>query len=341
MQARQVAFGVLLLVVGGALLVGTGYGLGTLGSETVAESNESDEQFGHEVTSFAQSSAVEAERAVEGGMWNAAINVSDLPEDAVRDRTQVLENRLVQLEERRTGLAADRENMSAIAYTAQASQVRVEIANVRSAVNQTRQTAIRHGVDDVTALERLQRDARNMTGPDIAAAARNITDTPRGPPGHAGPPAGVGPPTDGNESNHPGDRQVGPPTDGNESDHPGNGPLGPPTDGNDSDRPGNGNVGPPTDNNEMNGNGTNGPGGGPSGPPTDGNESDHPGNGQAGPPTDDASPGDANSSNYSQSAGSDTDHSDDQSDRGERDADEPGKSDDNDAGPPDDREPDN
>ena len=320
MQARQVAFGVLLLVVGGALLVGTGYGLGTLGSETVAESNESDEQFGHEVTSFAQSSAVEAERAVEGGMWNAAINVSDLPEDAVRDRTQMLEDRLVQLEERRTGLAADRKNMSAIAYTAQASQVRAEIANVRSAVNQTRQTAIRHGVDDVTALERLQRDARNMTGPDISAAARNITDTPRGPPGHAGPPADAGPPTDGNNS----------------------------------DRPGNGDVGPPTDNNEMNGNGTDGPGGGPPGPPTDGNESDHPGNGQAEPPTDDASSGDANSSTHSQSAGSDVDHFGDQSNRGERDADDPrqpvddaGLPDndagppDNDAGPPDDRGPDN
>lgn len=226
MRGRQVTLGVVLLVVGGALVVGTTVGFGTITSDTAAETNESDEQFGLEMTSFAQSSASEAEGAVENGMWEVRMNVSDRPGDEIRNRTHVLEDRLAALEQRRAQLEADRENMSEIAYTAQATRTRAEIANLRSATNQTHRTATQHGIN-VTTLERLQNDARNMTGPEVAEVARQLTDTPRGPPDRAGPPGENGSPGEGDG-------------DGNDTDRTGSGEPGPPGHGNDSDRPGNG-----------------------------------------------------------------------------------------------------
>jgi hypothetical protein len=166
-----------------------------------------------------------------------------------------------------------------------------------------------------TAIQTLQDRANNLTGPEVASIARNITG---GGSGSIGPPAdvpgnGSGPPIDdpGNGTGPPIDdpgNGTGPPIDdpGNGSgppiDDPGNG-TGPPGDGppgNGTDPPGDGPPGNGTDppGDGPPGNGTDPPGDGPPGngtdPPGDGPPGDGPpGNGTGppggGPPGDDTS----------------------------------------------------
>jgi hypothetical protein len=288
MNARQYLIIVVLLATGAALVAGSSVGLGMSLSNTEEEvtgqslqtdddtQDENTSGMGKQVTSFMQSTAVDVNNSVESGIWEASVNSSENASEIVNQRVDSLEDRLSALQNKSERLDEMRANGSTgLLHSARASSVRAKIANLKSAIIQTGQTARRVGVN-VTKLEQLRQNASNMTGPEVSEVARNITDAPNnasktGPPGNLGNGNQTGPPEDpgnGNETGPPEDsgngNETGPPED------PGNGnETGPPED------PGNGNeTSPPED--PGNGNET--------GPP------ENPGNGnKTGPPED---PGD-------------------------------------------------
>lgn len=209
-----------------------------------ATGGDDEESYGAQVSSFMQSTAADANGSVERGMWDAAVSDDADPAAAIDDRSRSLQARLDALERRSEALAAARANISGVAYTARASAIHAQIANLQAAVNQTMTTAERRGVN-ATRLDELRRAAGNATGPEIAAMARNITDAGGGPP----------PWVDG-----------GPP-----DDVPGNGTDGGPPDDAPGDGSGNDGEGGPPDEPPGAGSGNEGEGGPPDdGPPDDG-----------------------------------------------------------------------
>ena len=194
---------------------------GTAGD--TADNRTVNGSFGTQVTSFMQASAASANSSVESGIWQTSVNRSAQPERAVENRAAALDRRLDRLQNRSEELAAMRERgeIPEVAYTARASAIRAQIDSLRTAISEANETATQVGVN-TTRLDRLRDRAANMTGPEVAALARNITDVGRGPPPGAGPPNGTPP-------------QAGP---------PGNGTGGPPGEGPPDDR---GDGGPPDD----------------------------------------------------------------------------------------------
>ena len=243
MKRRQVAVTVALVVCSAVLVAVPVAGLaGTTPTQldNASATNTTNSSFGTQIASFMQASAVDINTSVESGMWQASVNqtidASGDPTSKVDARATRLERRLRQLQNRTERLQAQRDALPEVAYTARASALREQIANLREDVNSTTTTAMRVGVN-ASRLDRLRSAAGNATGPAVAEAARSITDAPRGPPTGvpgAGPPADAGenggPPAD---AGPPSDR--GPPSD-NRSTSAGNGTSGPPTD-----------AGPPSD----------------------------------------------------------------------------------------------
>lgn len=191
---------------------------GDVGSTAVqAEPTDNESKLGIAITSFAQSTAVDAQSSAEQGLWQVQANATfeqnatgNETEELISDRAAELERRLQTLQNRTDRLERNRENLSGAAYNARASALRSQIANVRSAITQANQTAASRGVN-MTHLDRLRNNAANLTGPEVAAIARNITDVSRGPPegvpgpssGQRGPPADRGPQAPGNASTGP------------------------------------------------------------------------------------------------------------------------------------------
>lgn len=243
MRERQALVVTAILFAGAIFVAAPAMGLG---ADVLSDSQEVDNEsaasnesnLGAQVSSFAQASAADANGSVDITMWEAAVNESDDPEDDVDNRTDALLDRLDRLENRSAALEAMLENgtIDQHVYDARASAIRTQIENIRYAINHTVETANRTGVAvNETKLNQLRTNASNMTGPEVSALARNITDAPRGPPGDRGPPDDRGP--DGNDSDG------GPPdnaSDGNGSD------PGPPDDRGPDNGTGNGD-GPPDD----------------------------------------------------------------------------------------------
>jgi hypothetical protein len=123
-----------------------------------------------------------------------------------------LEARLEELRERKNELDRAREkgNITDGAYRAQIAQVATRIATVQRLANQTAnatqgipdETLRERGVD-ASAIRELGRNARNLSGPEVAAIAREIAGPGAGKGLGGGPPAnrtrrGEGPPGNGN-----------------------------------------------------------------------------------------------------------------------------------------------
>jgi hypothetical protein len=174
------------------------------GNNTTVDSDNAtaNSSFGQQVSSFMQASAADVNTSVESGMWQASVNRTlDEQGDAapkIASRTARLQRQLQQLQERNDRLQAKRDQLPDVAYTARATALRAQLANLKKAINATSETASRVGVN-TSDLDQLQSAADNVTGPDVDASARNITDVPGlGPPidvgaGNAGPPADAKP----------------------------------------------------------------------------------------------------------------------------------------------------
>lgn len=249
MGIRRLVLVGILVVVGAALVAAPALGLeaGVLTATDAEETNETAD-FGEQVSTFAQSSAVEANETIEMGMWEQALNDSEAPEHAIENRLANIEDRIERLEERSQQLEAQRDagDINEQAYQARASAILTQIQNLERAVNHTQEAGEKRGVGvNQTKLDTLRTNAANMTGPEVSELARNITDAPRGPPEHAGAPDHAGPDNQTERNGPDNQTEQGPPDHAGPGNDTGQGPPGDDDDENQTN-------GPPADSNSLN-----------------------------------------------------------------------------------------
>lgn len=176
-----------LLVLAGIVVATPAAGLAAQEATPILD-NGSDDGFGSAVSSFMQASAAETEGRVDNGMWAAGLNraeATDRP-GMVHARADVLERRLDRLEQERADLLNDTDGEITVGDRAKAARLAARAAALRAAINETEAAAATVGVD-LSRLDVLRTQAKNLTGPEVAALATNLT----GDPG-SGPPDDVG-----------------------------------------------------------------------------------------------------------------------------------------------------
>jgi hypothetical protein len=161
-------------------------------------SNESNASMGAEVSAFMQASASDANASVDEGMFAAEWNRSTASADELVDRrANALESRLGALQNQKERLLAKEDQLSDVAFTARTSALAARIDALENAINSTSARAQRAGVS-ATRLGELRANASELSGPEVAAIARNLRvgvgGPPNGTPGSGNGPGGAGPP---------------------------------------------------------------------------------------------------------------------------------------------------
>jgi hypothetical protein len=166
-----------------------------------ANDTTNNSTLGADISSFMQSNAAEIDGAVETGMWTAAFNATEnqsMRAELVERRTSELREELADLQQRKRELVAEHEegNITEVAYKAKISRLLGQINAFRSAIDATSARAEQTNVS-VESLDTLRTESENLTGPEIASAARNTTGVgidnwQGGPPSEVGNDNGVG-----------------------------------------------------------------------------------------------------------------------------------------------------
>ncbi|MEF8850939.1 MAG: hypothetical protein V5A44_04390 [Haloarculaceae archaeon] len=197
----------------------------------------------------AEQAAVESEVAVRAFERRVAVaNSSTAKAGVVESEVENLQARLDELADREAELRRARENgtLSTGQYRARLAKLYAEQRALQRLANRTERVArdlpeqaLREQGVNVTALRTLRSQARNLTGPGVAAVARDVAGESVSRPAGAGPPDFVenrtgGPPDSGNGP--PGESERGPPA--NRSGGPASNGTGPPRNG--TGAPGNG-----------------------------------------------------------------------------------------------------
>lgn len=186
MRTNAVAAG--LLAVLAVLAVGVMGGAVADSHSNEADANVSENaSVGMEVSSFMQASTAEAEGEVDDGMFEAALNRTEDPEERrqlVENRTRRLQERQQRLEERRGAIGSTGD----VRDRALAVRVAVGADHLEKSVNETAPVAESVGVD-TERLEQLRENARNLSGGEVAELARGLAGPPADRPGAGGPPA--------------------------------------------------------------------------------------------------------------------------------------------------------
>lgn len=237
--------------------------------------NESNASMGAEVSAFMQASASDANASVDEGMFAAEWNQSNAtPDSLVNARANALENRLESLQRQKQQLVENKDNMSDVAYKARMSAIASRISALQQAINSTSDRAKRAGVNS-SKLDTLRANAGNLTGPEVAAVARNLSvgvgGPPDGVPGRGNGPGGhdVGGANNSTTGNGQGAHGNGGANNSTTVDDPGNETVQGPTTGNGSGA-GNGSDGGPGNDGGSGSDGGPGNGGGSGGDDTDG-----------------------------------------------------------------------
>lgn len=179
----------------------------------------------------AERASVESEVAVRAfDRRVATANSSRAKARVVGGQVANLQERLDELGAERAELERARENgtLSTGEYRARLAHLYAEERALQRLANRTERTArglpaetLREQGVNVTAIQHLRANARNLTGPEVAAVARNIAGRSVGRPAGAGPPdfdnRTGGPPGEGGPGNGhgagPSDGETGPPDD--------------------------------------------------------------------------------------------------------------------------------
>lgn len=238
MRGFRVALLVALVAIGTALAIpfagaiAAGDGAAT-GAQSDNESNETS--VGAKVSSFMQTSTVNASGEVDSGMFEAEYETADNRTAVVDRRADDIEQRIAELREQKRRLVEREDELNPVAYNARMSRLAGEIESLERQIDETRPRAEDAGVDPAR-FDGLRNNVSELRGPKVDAATETI-------PGR-GPPAGV--PVGPDEPGEAGDR--GPPSDAGPPEERGNGqgngngrPASEPGDrGNGPDSPGNG-----------------------------------------------------------------------------------------------------
>lgn len=175
MRARRVLVPVIVVAI---VTIGTVVPVLAIGGGDHAATGDdaAENTTGVQLTAYMQTTAAETNASVETGMWAADINSSANPDNKIRQQATSLEQRLENLRNRTKALKRLRANGSLppVVYNARAAVVQAQIAGLEQAINATAQAAERFGVN-VTRLDELRSQASNMTGPEVAAIAQNLT----------------------------------------------------------------------------------------------------------------------------------------------------------------------
>lgn len=209
-DTRAPAIGVLCAVALLAVvapIAGAAAGGTAVSAQSDATNATNDSSMGAEISAFMQSSAAEADGAVEDGMFEAEYD--ERPDDRaalVRNRTGELQADLAELRERRQELQENRDEMSDVEYRARMSRLVSDVRSLERSVDRTEPLAEDAGVN-TTTLRTIRNNASELSGQEVAELARQMSVVPddRGPDGDRG----------NGESN---DREGGP------GDSPSNGP---------------------------------------------------------------------------------------------------------------------
>lgn len=176
--AALVLGGVIAVPAAGANVAG---GLFQEGEETDERSDEPT--MGEEVSSFMQSSSADTDESVETEMFVTAYENADdeRRQEIVTDRARTLEGKLDQLRSEREELRERGSELNDTAYSARMSRLAVRIGALERAIDETEPRAAEAGVDRET-IDQLRTETSNLTGPEIAAIARELAgvDAPRG-----------------------------------------------------------------------------------------------------------------------------------------------------------------
>ena len=163
--------------------------------QSAEANNSTNATLGGDISSFMQSSVAEVSGEVESEMWEAAFNGTQNRSERVElvdRRTRELERELADVRERKQEIIDQHESgaLGDTAYRARLSNVVGRIEALRSSINTT--TPHAKQVDtDVTELQNLSEQTEDLSGPEIAAVARNTSGNGLGA-GRNGPPSGVG-----------------------------------------------------------------------------------------------------------------------------------------------------
>ena len=161
------------------------------GTQSDATNATNDSSMGAEISAFMQSSASEADGAVEDGMFEAEYD--ERPDDRVtlvENRTGDLQSDLADLRERRQKLRENRDEMSQVEYQARTSRLVSDIRSLERSVNRTEPLAEEAGVDPTT-LRTIRNNASELSGQEVAELAKQMSVVPddrpdRGPDGDRG-----------------------------------------------------------------------------------------------------------------------------------------------------------
>lgn len=169
---------------------------GALLAATTQNDTANDSSLGADISSFMQSSAAEVGGAVETGMWSAAYDATEnrtVRSQLVERKTSDLRAELAELRERKQDLLAEREagNISNAAYKARVGQLVGQINALENAINAT-ETRARDANANVENLTNLRTEASELSGPEVAAVARNLSGVGVANAGERGPPSDVG-----------------------------------------------------------------------------------------------------------------------------------------------------
>ncbi|WP_435346201.1 hypothetical protein [Haloarchaeobius sp. HRN-SO-5] len=138
--------------------------------------NQSNKSMGAAFSTFAQSSATEAESSVDNGMWGAAWRSSadnQSRTELVQSRTTVLEQRVEELERQLAQLRERRSDMNPVAYRAQLARLTSQLSALGEALDQTETAAEEVGADTAT-LQTIRANASELSGPDVAEMAHEL-----------------------------------------------------------------------------------------------------------------------------------------------------------------------
>lgn len=213
---KQTAVGVGVLVAFLLLAVAAVGGVGA--TTTQADNASSNASFGAEVSSFMQASSAEAEGEIDDGMFNAALDRTEDPEERraiIEQRQQRLQQRQQRLEERRANISEENPGVRDYAL---ATHVEVGADSLERSANGTEHAAEAAGLD-VSQLTEIRTNARNLKGPDVSELAHDLTkrsNNERGPP--ADQPGSEGDDQPGQAPDEEGDGSSGADNRGNASD---------------------------------------------------------------------------------------------------------------------------
>lgn len=138
-----------------------------------------DAPMGATISSFMQAHAAEAEGEVENRMFAAKFNdtAAERRPELVTQRVSALRSRANELAERRDELLSAADGEVNVSERARAAHLAARIRGLQRAIDLTERAAVRAGVN-VTALDELRLNARNLSGPEVAAMAGKIAGKP-------------------------------------------------------------------------------------------------------------------------------------------------------------------